>query len=151
MFWPFTVWIPKLFSKILKILGLQPRISKEQYFLTVGQKNFGNKIPFLKWFQPIVMALRFHLTKHSHAISHVPFKELCMWKVHIFWEGHKILQNLHYRLDWHYNGQIYGGDFAKLAFSEYMNFKIPSYMKVKLNLLFSRVSRMFLNELIFKC
>ena len=32
----------QLFS--LQILGLQPRISK--FFLTVGQNNFGNKIPF---------------------------------------------------------------------------------------------------------
>ena len=27
-------------------------------------------------------------------------KYLC--KVHIFWEGHKILRNLHLTLDWHY-------------------------------------------------
>ena len=38
--------------KILQILGLQPQISKvfsrslELFFLTVGQNNFGNKIPF---------------------------------------------------------------------------------------------------------
>ena len=31
-------------SNFLQILGLQPRISK--FFLTVGQNNFGNKIPF---------------------------------------------------------------------------------------------------------
>ena len=34
-------------------------------------------------------------------------------KVHIFWEGHTILQNLHQLFDWHYIGQIIGGDFAK--------------------------------------
>ena len=34
-----------MISKILQILGIQPRISK--FFLTVGQNNFGNKIPFL--------------------------------------------------------------------------------------------------------
>ena len=34
-------------------------------------------------------------------------------KVHIFWEGHKILQNLHRRFDRFYIGQIYSGDFAK--------------------------------------
>merc|ERR1711997_1210896 len=39
-------------SKFLQILGLQPRISKffsitrTFFFLTVGQNNFGNKIPF---------------------------------------------------------------------------------------------------------
>ena len=39
-------------SKFLQIRGIQPRISKnflhhylEQFFLTVGQNNFGNKIP----------------------------------------------------------------------------------------------------------
>ena len=34
-------------SKNLKIPGLQPRISQslQQFFLTVGQNNFGNKIP----------------------------------------------------------------------------------------------------------
>ena len=26
-------------------------------------------------------------------------------KVHIFWEGHKILQNVHFTFDWHYIGQ----------------------------------------------
>ena len=38
-----------MISKILQILGLQPRSfsrSVEQFFLTVGQNNFGNKIPF---------------------------------------------------------------------------------------------------------
>ena len=34
-------------------------------------------------------------------------------KVHLFWEGHKILRNLHLRFDWHYIGQIYSRDFAK--------------------------------------
>ena len=37
------------------------------------------------------------------------------FKVHIFWEGHKILRKLHCRFDWHYIGQIYGGDFAKFC------------------------------------
>ena len=46
-------------------------------------------------------------------------------KVHIFWEGHKILKNLHRRFDRYYIGQIYGGDFAKIvAFSEDMNFSL---------------------------
>ena len=45
-------------------------------------------------------------------------------KVYIFWEGHKILWNLHHRFDRYYIGQIYGGDFAKFwTFSEYINFK----------------------------
>ena len=36
-------------------------------------------------------------------------------KVHIFWEGHKIWQNLHGKFDRYYIGQIYGGDFAKFC------------------------------------
>ena len=40
-------------------------------------------------------------------------------KVHIFWEGHKILQNLHLTFDWHYIGFV--------VFSEYMKFKIDFY------------------------
>ena len=37
------------------------------------------------------------------------------FKVHIFWEGHNILRNLHRRFDWHYIGQIYCDDFAKFC------------------------------------
>ena len=36
-------------------------------------------------------------------------------KVHIFLEGHKTLQNIHRRFDWHYIRQIYGGDFGKFC------------------------------------
>ena len=35
------------------------------------------------------------------------------YKVHIFWEGHKILRNLHRRLVLCSASQFYGGDFAK--------------------------------------
>ena len=41
---------------------------------------------------------------------------LRLWtKVHIFWEGHKILRNLHRRFDRYNIGQVYGGDFAKIC------------------------------------
>ena len=40
-------------------------------------------------------------------------------KVHIFWESHKILRNLHRRFDHFYIGQI---SQKFVAFSEYMNF-----------------------------
>ena len=36
-------------------------------------------------------------------------------KVHIFWEGHKILQNLHQLFDWQYIGQTIGRDFEKIC------------------------------------
>ena len=37
------------------------------------------------------------------------------FKLHISWEGLKILQNLHQLFDWQYIGQIIGEDFAKLC------------------------------------
>ena len=49
-FWPFTAWINC--SSDFQILGLKVSNFKsfsqslEQFFLTVGQNNFGNKIPF---------------------------------------------------------------------------------------------------------
>ena len=45
------------------------------------------------------------------------------FKVHIFWEGHKILQNLHLTLDgttWDKSKVEISQNFV--AFSEYMNF-----------------------------
>ena len=36
-----------------------------------------------------------------------------VFKVHIFWESHKILQNLHQLFDWQYIGNIIGVDCAK--------------------------------------
>ena len=42
-------------------------------------------------------------------------KKMLQIKIHIFWEGHKILRNLHCRIDRYYIGQIYCGDFAKFC------------------------------------
>ena len=36
-------------------------------------------------------------------------------KVHIFWEGHKILRNLHLTFDCNYCSQKLGEDFAKFS------------------------------------
>ena len=40
---------------------------------------------------------------------------LLFFNVHIFWEGHKVLRNLHRRFVLYSNGQIYGGDFTKFC------------------------------------
>ena len=50
-------------------------------------------------------------------------------KVHIFWEGHKFLRNLHCRFVLCSNGQIYSGDFAKICgllriYELYISFQI---------------------------
>ena len=54
---------------------------------------------------------------------------LSFLKVHIFWEGHKILRNLHRRFDRYYIGQIYSGDFAKLCglLRIYELFYVPNF------------------------
>ena len=57
-------------------------------------------------------------------------------KVHIFWEGHKILQNLHLTFDCMYCSQKYvrkvkiSQNFV--AFSEYMNFNKDSEINMTL-------------------
>ena len=45
----------------------------------------------------------------------VAFSDYQNFKVHIFWEGHKISRNLQCRFDRYYIGQIYCGDFAKFC------------------------------------
>ena len=56
-----------------------------------------------------------HNETNSRLIVLPKSKDLGVSKVHIFWEGHKILRNLQCRFDWHYIEQIYGGDFAKFC------------------------------------
>ena len=54
LFWPFTVWI-NCSSDLKNFANSRPSASnfksfsrsQEQFLLTVGQNNFGNKIPFL--------------------------------------------------------------------------------------------------------
>ena len=55
-----------------------------------------------------------------------------LFKVHIFWESHKILQNLHLTFDWHYlyRTKVRWRFFKILwASSEYMNFTTQGYIK----------------------
>ena len=61
LFWPFTVQI-NCSSDLKKFANFQPSAlnfkcfsrSLEQFFLTVGQNNFGNKIPFLNSFTQVI-------------------------------------------------------------------------------------------------
>ena len=54
-------------------------------------------------------------------------------KVHIFWEGHKILQNLHLTFDWHNIGTILQNF---VAFSEYIYFNTTCRYARRYNCLF---------------
>ena len=69
LFWPCTVWI-KCSSDLKIFANSRPSASNfksfsrsiEQFFLTVGQNNFGNKIPFLFFFctyRVILLSLKF--------------------------------------------------------------------------------------------
>ena len=59
LFWPFTVWI-NCSSDLKNFANSRPSASNfksfsrslEQFFLTVGQNNFGNKIPFFTCILP---------------------------------------------------------------------------------------------------
>ena len=51
-------------------------------------------------------------TKRALKSTISPLHDLFGTKAHVFWEGHKILQNLHPNFDWHYIGQKWGEDFA---------------------------------------
>ena len=60
LFWPFTVWI-NCSSDLKNFANSRPSasnlksfsLSLDQFFLTVGQNNFGNKIPFLLKFSDL--------------------------------------------------------------------------------------------------
>ena len=73
LFRPFTVWIncSSYLKNFAKSRPSEPRITKkilrslEQFFLTVGQNNFGNKIPyFLSWEFPFIFNFNGISTKH---------------------------------------------------------------------------------------
>ena len=64
------------------------------------------------------------LSHVSHVFPNSDGVAVIWVKVHIFWESHKILQNLHPNFDWHYiqdKGKVkISQNFV--AFSEYMNY-----------------------------
>ena len=77
-------------SKFLQILGLQPRISKvffrslAQFFLTVGQNNFGYKIPFHIWCNNMTYWLSLYLSitwyKLHFLLSGFFMEDMGVWK-----------------------------------------------------------------------
>ena len=64
----------------------------------------------------LLLTNNFPLTSYSFSPLYLKYSWLIDYAVqNIFWEGHKILQNLHCRFDWHYIEKIYGEDFAKFC------------------------------------
>ena len=85
-----------MISKILQILGLQPWISiffsrsLKQFFLTVGQNNFGNKIPKL----PEIQILNWLYMQSQLTMGMGPYS---VHVLHIYWYPTSCISNLlHY-------------------------------------------------------
>ena len=89
LFWLFTAlleWIVLVISKILQILGLQPRIffsiNRKKKILTVGQNNFENKIPFTYFivnFDNVTMDLG---TDHNKNVKKIIFQNsFCLYGI----------------------------------------------------------------------
>ena len=100
-----------LFSKILVLLIVKVHIFWE------APQNIWN-LRTLKWFLfGITRYTLVHTIESIYVVNNYQPIQPCpfYYKVHIFWEGHKILRNLHQLFDWPYIGQIIGGDFAKFC------------------------------------
>ena len=96
LFWPLPVWI-NCFSDLKNFENSRPSVSNfksfsrslEQSFLTVGQNNFGNKIPFLissrKSFVEKIFLIRcFKKSGFSKFIMKKTFRKLYI-HVLVFW------------------------------------------------------------------
>ena len=71
-----------------------------------------------RWLFSTTLFFEIFFFSHSSHLNFQPFQRygtrtnIENIKVHIFWEGHKILRNLHRRIVLSSNGQIYGGHFT---------------------------------------
>ena len=65
--------------------------------------------------------------------SPLTFYRIYVFKAHIFWEGHKVLRNLHQLFVLRTASQIIAGDFAKFCgLLRIYEFYIPSWVRVAL-------------------
>ena len=90
LFWFFTLRAYNLSAKLLNCRVSCPsfdQASKQNFVVNIQDSEFGKLV--VRWREQD--------------------------KVHIFWEDHKILWNLHRRFDQYYIGQISIGDFAKFC------------------------------------
>ena len=92
--------------------GLSYRTRKFQRFVVVWYLIAPNSI--VRTFIILTWLQYFRLWSKFCDIAWA-FYFLTEFKIHIFWEGHKISRNLHQFFDWQYTGKIIGGDFAKFC------------------------------------
>ena len=96
LFWPFTVWINSLPSA-----SNFKSFSRSTIFLTVGQNNFGNKIPFPQFLDDILWnwqwwCLHRRISIFSHISQHVGswgIFSLCLCSAHSSEQSHCIYKS----------------------------------------------------------
>ena len=128
--------------------------------LPILQIDGGKNKLFITWFHEFQNSRLFMVRQKIVLTLFVKYRI----KVHLFWEGHKILQNFHQLFDWQYIGQIIGGLFAKFCcllriyelyqFHEYFNHlkKIIKMAVILMDLLHTRILLRFilLSDVIFE-
>ena len=88
----FSIWSGKNPSRIEPQIKTNAKFDQAQEFTGVSNKCGCNFLEKITW-------------NWTHHLHHLNYLEVS--KVHIFWEGHKSLQNLHLTFDWHSIGQKY--------------------------------------------
>ena len=115
LFWPFTVWI-NCFSE-LKIFANSrlkaenfKRFSRslEQFFLPVGQNNFGNKIPHLPAFLRIKNTdwIGWHLASWWFSLDRSNLKRIFFLCSFFFGLDHRIIQTAKAQARWYILGIV---------------------------------------------
>ena len=111
LFWPFTAWI-NCSIDLKSFANSWPSASNSIFFLDNNNNFFSQCSGSEQFHDAIPLSITttiFFLTVGQNNFGNI----MLFIKVHIFWEGHKILWNLHRRFVLYSNGQIYSGDFAK--------------------------------------
>ena len=74
-------------------------------FKKISEKRTGNQAHLIKKCNVILQKFGISSFEQNWQPENSVFLVFCLIKGNIFWEGHKILQNLHLTFDWHYIGQ----------------------------------------------
>ena len=126
----FLIWrIVELAMKVLVTL-MQHTKQKKTFLTAIPTLSIGrafsccSKLLFLIWIWTIIFLFYFNcsipskylefyiISSLEYYLIEFRFARLRYVKVHIFWDGHKFLWNLHRRFVLCSNCQMYGGDFA---------------------------------------
>ena len=79
-----------------------------------GSRDF-RRLQFMITPDPKILSWQIQNKSQFADISHSDYLMKSSLKFIYSEKANKVLRNLHRRFDWHYIGQIYGGDFAKFC------------------------------------